>query len=156
VVGVSPSIVPFLYSKCTATARSLVSRYRQSLVLSPFLTTLPAVELPRADPGVQKAGVTRLEIRPLGHTLHAPFFRSPLPPCAERASDACNVCFVAPSPRGAMARANPPPASGWPCTGHLPENGLVLTERLHELLGVAVLLLRLPTRLVHVHVHVFM
>ena len=27
VVGVSPSTVPFLYSKCTAPARSLVSRY---------------------------------------------------------------------------------------------------------------------------------
>ena len=39
-----------------------------------------------------------------------------------------------------VARAS---ASGWPCTGHLPEDGLVLTERLHELLGVAVLLLRL-------------
>ena len=37
-----------------------------------------------------------------------------------------------------------PAFSGRPCTGHLPQDGLVLTERLHELLGIAVLLLRLP------------
>ena len=55
--------------------------------------------------------------------------------------------------RGAMARANHLGlrASGnRPCSGHLPEDGLILAERLHELLGVAVLLLRLPARLVDV------
>jgi hypothetical protein len=36
VVGVSPTIVPFLYSKRTAAARSLVSRYGRSIVLSPL------------------------------------------------------------------------------------------------------------------------
>ena len=36
VVGVSPSIVPFLYSKRTAAARSLVSRYGRLNVLSGF------------------------------------------------------------------------------------------------------------------------
>jgi hypothetical protein len=36
VVGVSPSIVPFLYFKRTAAARSLVSRYGRSIVLSPL------------------------------------------------------------------------------------------------------------------------
>ena len=37
-----------------------------------------------------------------------------------------------------------------PGTGHLPEDGLILPERLHKLLGVAALLLRLPARLVDV------
>jgi hypothetical protein len=36
VVSVSPSIVPFLYSKRTAAARSLVSRYGRLHVLSPL------------------------------------------------------------------------------------------------------------------------
>ena len=36
VACVRPSIVPFLYSKRTAAARSLVSRYRKANVLSPF------------------------------------------------------------------------------------------------------------------------
>jgi len=36
VVGVSPTIVPFLYSKRTAAARSPGSRYGRSIVLSPF------------------------------------------------------------------------------------------------------------------------
>ena len=36
VVGVSPSIVPFLYSKRVAWTRGLVSRYGQSIVLSPL------------------------------------------------------------------------------------------------------------------------
>ena len=36
VVGVSPSIVPFLYSKRTAAARSLVSRYGRLNVLWPL------------------------------------------------------------------------------------------------------------------------
>ena len=36
VACVRPSIVPFLYSKRTAAARSPGSRYRQSIVLSPF------------------------------------------------------------------------------------------------------------------------
>ena len=36
VVGVSPSTVPFLYSKCTAPARSLVSRYGRLNVLWPL------------------------------------------------------------------------------------------------------------------------
>ena len=55
--------------------------------------------------------------------------------------------------RGAMGRASHQGlrASGnRPGTGHLPEDGLVLPERLHQLLGVAVLLLRLPARLVDV------
>ena len=37
-----------------------------------------------------------------------------------------------------------------PCSGHLPEDGLILAERPHQLLGVAVLLLRLPARWVEV------
>ena len=36
VVSMFLSIVPFLYSKRTAAARSLVARYRQSIVLWPF------------------------------------------------------------------------------------------------------------------------
>ena len=36
VVGVSPSIVPFVYSKRAAAARSPRSRYRRSIVLSGF------------------------------------------------------------------------------------------------------------------------
>ena len=36
VVSMFLSIVPFLYSKRTAAARSLVSRYRKANVLSPF------------------------------------------------------------------------------------------------------------------------
>ena len=36
VVGVSPSIVPFVYSKRAAAARSPGSRYRRSNVLPPF------------------------------------------------------------------------------------------------------------------------
>ena len=36
VACVRPSIVPFLYSKRTAAARSLVSRYGRSIVLSGF------------------------------------------------------------------------------------------------------------------------
>jgi hypothetical protein len=41
VVGVSPSIVPFLYSKRTAVARSLVSRYGRLNVLSPLRSDQP-------------------------------------------------------------------------------------------------------------------
>jgi hypothetical protein len=41
VVGVSPTIVPFLYSKRTAAARSLVSRYGRSIVLSPLRSDQP-------------------------------------------------------------------------------------------------------------------
>ena len=55
--------------------------------------------------------------------------------------------------RGAMGRDSHQGlrASGnRPGTGHLPEDGLILPERLHKLLGVAVLLLRLPARLVDV------
>ena len=36
VLGVSPSIVPFVYSKRTAATQSPGSRYRQSIVLSPL------------------------------------------------------------------------------------------------------------------------
>jgi hypothetical protein len=36
VACVPPSIVPFVYSKRAAAARSLVSRYRRSIVLSPL------------------------------------------------------------------------------------------------------------------------
>ena len=41
VACVRPSIVPFLYSKRTAAARSLVARYRQSIVLWPFQAHQP-------------------------------------------------------------------------------------------------------------------
>ena len=41
VACVRPSIVPFLYSKCTAAARSLVSRYGRSIVLSGFQVNQP-------------------------------------------------------------------------------------------------------------------
>ena len=41
VACVRPSIVPFLYSKRTAAARSLVARYRQSIVLWPFQVNQP-------------------------------------------------------------------------------------------------------------------
>ena len=41
VACVRPSIVPFLYSKRTAAARSLVSRYRQSTLLWPFQVNQP-------------------------------------------------------------------------------------------------------------------
>jgi hypothetical protein len=41
VVGVSPSIVPFLHSKRTAAARSPGSRYRKANVLSPFQVNQP-------------------------------------------------------------------------------------------------------------------
>ena len=46
VVGVSPSIVPFVYSKRAAWTRGLVSRYRRSNVLWPLRAALLAVELP--------------------------------------------------------------------------------------------------------------
>ena len=41
VVGVSPSIVPFVYSKRAAAARSPRSRYRRSSVLSPLRADQP-------------------------------------------------------------------------------------------------------------------
>ena len=45
VVGVSPTIVPFLHSKRTAAARSPGSRYRQSIVLWPFQVNHCLVDL---------------------------------------------------------------------------------------------------------------
>ena len=44
VACVRPSIVPFVYSKLAAAARSLVSRYRRSIVLV-AVTSKPLVEL---------------------------------------------------------------------------------------------------------------
>jgi len=63
VVGVSPSIVPFLYSKRTAAARSLVSRYGRSIVLSPRVTSTLAVEQPRRRTALATRRVRVLSLR---------------------------------------------------------------------------------------------
>ena len=97
--------------------------------------------------------------RPRPHALHAliqepraPKVPSHTPESGEPFTHASSFNRTEPR-RGAMARANHLGlrASGnRPCSGHLPEDGLILAERLHQLLGVAVLLLRLPARLLDV------
>jgi len=62
VVGVSPSIVPFLYSKRTAAARSLVSRYGRSIVFVAVTSTL-AVEQPRRRTALATRRVRVLSLR---------------------------------------------------------------------------------------------
>ena len=97
--------------------------------------------------------------RPRPHALHAliqepraPKVPSHTPESGEPFTHASSFNRTEPR-RGAMARANHLGlrASGnRPCSGHLPEDGLILAERPHQLLGVAVLLLRLPARWVEV------
>ena len=95
--------------------------------------------------------------RPHGHALHALIQeprarRSTVAHAGEPSTYASSFNRTEPR-RGAMGRASHQGlrASGnRPGTGHLPEDGLILPERLHQLLGVAVLLLRLPARLVDV------
>ena len=98
--------------------------------------------------------------RPRPHALHALIQepRAPKVPWSHTPENPFTLLHpsIAPSP---AAEPWPEPSANHlglrasgnrPCSGHLPEDGLILAERLHQLLGVAVLLLRLPARVVEV------
>ena len=65
------SIVPFLYSKRTAAARSLVARYRQSIVLWPFQVN-HSWTYPRSEPHRFGAAWHRLRTRSQTRVQTAP------------------------------------------------------------------------------------
>ena len=115
---------------------------------------------PHAHPGsnmrMARIWSSNSQQRPRPHALHALYLGAARRKYTPESHSRMLHPSIAPSP---AAEPWPEPSANHqglrasgnrPCTGHLPEDGLILPERLHKLLGVAVLLLRLPARLVDV------